>query len=160
MNISLFYETIDTTPQKATPQNNQATMMEDNARAKRQREADPSVADLLVWARKSWQHENPYVRSTAAQEERKFRSSFGCGPFVALTAWCMLVHHDTVPAGGTMEHFLWTLIFLKGCPKEAHLKILCGGADPKTIRLWVWRFLDALADLEPDLVCPCCCFVD
>ena len=141
--------------------------MEDNndgQRAKRQREVQPTVADILLVARRMWQRRNPHQRSTAQQEDRDFRESFGCGPFVALTAWNLLCSHGLLPPNGTIEHLLWTLSFLKSYGKTLAHKAFCGGQDAQTIRKWVWLFIEALSDLEPSLVsiyytlrCPASC---
>ena len=85
-------------------------------------------------------------------EERRFRDLFGVGAMVALATFAWLNHTELLPKGGTLQHFLWTLCFLKVYPTETPLSALCGGADPKTIRKWVWLFIFALADLEIILV--------
>ena len=36
---------------------------------------------------------------------------------------------------------------------------LCGGVDAKTLRKWAWAYIDALADLEPEVVSTNCCCV-
>lgn len=118
---------------------------------KRQRELELTVADLMLVARRLWQKSNPHVRSTAQEEDRKFRDHFGCGPLVAHAAWKMLVDHDLLPDGGTLEHFLWTLQFLKAYGKLSSLCQLCG-CDAKTLTKWVWQFIHALSELEPHMV--------
>lgn len=128
----------------------------DNERGgKRQREVDPTVSDVMLVARKMWQRKNPYVGSTAQQEDRDFRESFGCGPFVALESWNMLCTLQYLPDGGTMEHMFWALLFKKQYCKTKALRTLCGGDDAKTIRKWVWLFIDALAELESSVVSTC-----
>lgn len=82
-------------------------------------------------------------------EDRDFRDIFGCGPNVALLTWRLLEEYDLIPEKGTADHFMWALLFLKGCSTEARNKINCGGADKKTMRKWMWLFVQALADLEP-----------
>ena len=119
---------------------------------KRARDVQPEVADVMLVARKMWQRKDPFLRATAQQEDRNFRSSFGCGPFVALRAWTMLSDQYLVPEKGTLEHFLWTLSFMKVYGKTRDMQTLCGGADPSTIRKRVWLFIEAIADLEPDVV--------
>lgn len=118
---------------------------------KRQREETITIEDVLITARGLWQQENPYVRSTAQQEDRKFREHFGCGPLVALTAWNMLVDHELLPDGGRLEHYLWTLQFCKAYGKLSTLCQLCK-CDAKTLTKWVWQFIHALSELEPYLV--------
>lgn len=70
---------------------------------------------------------------------------FNCGgkapPVAWLTAWAM----------GRLVYFLWTLCCLKVCGKQGPMAVLCGGADPKTIKKWVGLFIFALADFGPDV---------
>ena len=47
---------------------------------------------------------------------------------------------------------LWGLMFLKIYASEGVLATLAGGVDEKTFRKWAWRFVDAIADLEDDVV--------
>ena len=95
-------------------------------------------------------------------EDRRFREMFGIGPTVCLICWNMLTTLGYLPEGGRLVHFLWFLCFLKVYPNQGPLSVLCGGADPKTIRKWVLLFIDAVADLEPEVVScsqlasPCC----
>jgi len=112
----------------------------------------PVVSMSLVVARRLWEKSNPYKRNSAQQEDALFRESFGCGPLVALVAWCMLEKQGHMPPGGTIEHLLWTLQFMKVYGKTHTLCRLCGGIDAKTLRKWVWKFIEALADLEPYVV--------
>ena len=86
------------------------------------------------------------------EEERRFREMFGVGAQVALVAWTMLGTLGLLPEGGTLQHFLWTLCFLKVYPKQGPLSVLCGNADHKTIMKWVWEFISVLAELECHLV--------
>lgn len=85
-------------------------------------------------------------------EDRRFREMFGVPPIVCLTAWSMLCTIGSLPLDGTLMYFLWTLCFLKVCAKQGPMAVLCGGADPKTIKKWVWQFIFAIADLEQDVV--------
>ena len=85
-------------------------------------------------------------------EERRFRELFGVGAMVAMATFSWLNYVDRLPQGGTLKHFLWTLCFLKVYATETVMSSLCGGADPKTIRKWVWRFIFALSELEEHVV--------
>lgn len=121
-------------------------------RNKRVRAEQATVADLMLVARILWEKADPHQRGTAQQEDSKFRQSFGCGPFVALAVWSMLERLQLVPPDGTIEHLLWTLQFMKVYGKTDNLCRLCGGCDAKTLRDWVWKFIEAIADLEPYVV--------
>ena len=71
---------------------------------------------------------------------------------MALTLWEMLVDNDILPDGGSLHHFLWCLMFLKIYGKEKTMCSLLGGIDPKTFRKWVWIFMDAICELESEVV--------
>jgi hypothetical protein len=78
-----------------------------------QREVLPTVADIMLSARRQWEKSNPYKRNSSQQEDALFRESFGCGPLAVLAAWSMPEKQGHMPPGGTIEHFLWTLQFMK-----------------------------------------------
>ena len=59
-----------------------------------------------------------------------------------------------LPEGGTIEHLLWALMFMKIYPKRKAMSVLCGGVDKDTWAKWVFIFLDAIACLEPCVVSP------
>ena len=127
--------------------------MADEAESKRKRirTTRPEVADILFQARMIWGRDPWKLRSTQS-EDRDFREYFGCGAIVALALWNLLATTDTIPSGGTLEHFMWTLMFLKLYMKEGPLCNLAGGVDRKTFSKWVWMFLYAIAALEPSVV--------
>jgi hypothetical protein len=62
----------------------------------------------------------------AQQEDAIFCESFGCCPLVALAAWSMLEKQGHMPPGGTIEHLLWTLQFIKVCGETHTICRLCG----------------------------------
>jgi hypothetical protein len=51
-------------------------------------------------------------------EDRRFRELFGVGPLVALAAFAMINELGLLPDGGTLQHFLWALCFLKVYPTK------------------------------------------
>lgn len=116
-------------------------------KSKRRREEQPQADDLLRKARVIWSRDPDKERSTGVEDD-DFRAYFGCGVLVCLSLWSLLVRMDLVPPGGTMEHLLWTLMFMK--IYTGH-KILCSlaGCDHKTFDKWVWQFIPAIALLEP-----------
>ncbi len=89
-------------------------------------------------------------------EDRHFREFFGAGPFVVSLLWNLLARSDLIPPEGDLSHLLWTLHFLKAYPKQATVCSMVGGSagaiDPKTLRKYMWPFIRAVADLEPDVV--------
>ncbi len=54
------------------------------------------------------------------------------------------------------KHLLWTLYFLKVYPREGPGCAAVGGSrgavDPKTMRKWVWLFLERIAELADEVV--------
>jgi hypothetical protein len=118
---------------------------------KRQRPIRPEVQDLLRLARVIWSRDPAKVRTTQT-EDRDFREHFGCGALVALTLWGMLLTTDLLPDDGTLEHLLWTLMFMKTYGKQKTLCSLCGGIDPQTLKKWVELFVEAISSLEPMVV--------
>jgi len=125
---------------------------------KRQGSAEVEVSDTLVWARQMWQNRDPTERRAVMQEDRDFRETFGCGPFLAKEAWQKLNKFDYLPQGGTIENFLWALCFCKLHTKTKAMCTLCGGTDAKTLSKWAWACVDALTELEGEhvSVCHCC----
>ena len=57
-----------------------------------------------------------------------------------------------MPAGGTFEHLLWTLKFMRIYGGQKPLCSLAGGINPETFQTWTWAFIDAIASLEPLVV--------
>jgi hypothetical protein len=120
-------------------------------RHKRQRPVRPEVQDLLRLARIIWSRDPSKARTTQT-EDRDFREHFGCGVLVALALWGMLLTTDLLPDDGTLEHLLWTLLFMKTYNKQKTLCSLCGGIDPKTFKNWVELFIESISYLEPMVV--------
>ena len=77
---------------------------------------------------------------------------FGCGALVALSLFGMLVTTSFLPEGGSLEHLMWTLMFMKVYGKERTRKVLTGGGDPQTFCKRVCLFIQDIALLEPMLV--------
>ena len=127
--------------------------MTDEAESKRKRlrTTRPETPDILFQARMIWGRD-PFKSRSTQSEDRDFREYFGCGPLVALSLWNLLATMDMVPSGGTLEHFMWTLMFLKLYTKESPLCNLAGGVDRKTFSKWVWLFIFAISGLESTVV--------
>jgi hypothetical protein len=118
---------------------------------KRQRPVRPEVQDLLRLARVIWSRDPDKVRTTQT-EDRDFRELFGCGVLVALSLWGLLLTTDLLPEDGTLEHLLWTLMFMKVYAKQKTMCSLCGGIDPQTLKKWTELFIEAISYLEPMVV--------
>lgn len=78
---------------------------------------------------------------------RRFRAFYGVSPEVCAILWNFLTEK---PNGAQLKHLLWTLLFLKRYNTE-HVNAALVLADEKTFRLWTWRFIHMLANL--DIVC-------
>lgn len=80
-----------------------------------------------------------------------FRSLFGVGLDVCVTAWNLCVASHRLPFKCRHHHFLWALTFLRIYGTE---KLLCRivGTTRKTYRKWVWPIIRCLASLKPQLV--------
>ena len=120
-------------------------------KAKRMRE-EPAVADDFMLKARIIMDNDPFKERAPRGIDRSFHALFGCSCVVAYSLWQHLVSNTLVPAGGSMTHLLWSLMFLKVYPTEDALKRLTGGADQKTTRKWIDLFLDAIARLQPTLV--------
>ena len=107
------------------------------------------MTDIMAIARKM-QGKDPMKEFSIATEDQDFRDIFGVGPMVALVSWKL--EYNLTPEEGTIWHFMWSLLFLKGNATKARNKINCVGADKKTMRKWIWQFVNAIANLEPYLV--------
>lgn len=75
---------------------------------------------------------------------RKFRSFYGIPPDVLSILWKRIKNK---PPGSEPKHLLWCMLFLKNYNKE-HINASITNVDEKTFRLWVWRFIQLLADLN------------
>ena len=61
-----------------------------------------------------------------------------------------------LPEKSRPKHLLWTLYFLKVYPREAAGCSAVGGGggaiDPKTLRKWVWLFIERIGELADEVV--------
>ena len=120
---------------------------------KRRRNAAPDTDDLRfargIWRRQDRQNERG---RSLSEEGRMFNEWFGCDVLVALALWASLLEKTgNTTVCGEMHHMLWALAFMKGHAKE-HVTATMFGADKDIVSKWVWLFMDAMANLEPDTV--------
>lgn len=94
--------------------------------------------------------------ATIIMETRRFRSFFGAGKEVVMHLWDLLVQHNLLPRKGKINHLLWALYFMKVYANESPMCSVLGGSngaiDPKTMRKWVWNFIQAIEKLGPVVV--------
>ncbi len=92
----------------------------------------------------------------AAREDRCFREHFGVPFAIVRMVWDMLEEGGLLPKKGEPKHLLWALYFLKCYPKEGPGCTVVGGLkgamDPKTMRKWVWLFLERICELADHVV--------
>ncbi len=93
---------------------------------------------------------------TAAMEDRRFRGLLGARIEIVLKVWSMLTEDGLLPKKSKPKHLLWMLYFLKVYPREAPGCSAVGGSkgaiDPKTLRKWVWLFIERIAKLADEVV--------
>lgn len=75
---------------------------------------------------------------------RKFRTFYGVSPEICALLWNQI---GNKPSGSEPKHLLWCMLFLKTYNKE-HINAAIVNVDEKTFRLWTWRFVELLAQLN------------
>lgn len=90
------------------------------------------------------QYANKSVNGSKITLNRSFRSCYGVSPDVCYVLWSLIEqqHFAMKP-----KHLLWTLFFLK-CYNTEAINASMFKTDEKTYRLWVWRLIESLANLE------------
>ena len=82
-------------------------------------------------------------------EDSRFRGSFGVSADVAAKAWGMMEELNILPNNPQLCHYLWALAFMCIYPKnDMALSRLLGNKDPKTIRKYIWEYIDSLFELN------------
>lgn len=136
---------------------------------------DETLDDLFILAARDIMNRTSRIVGTAAREDRRFREHFGAPFAIVRMVWDMLVEGYLLPEKSKPKHLLWTLYFLKCYPKEGPGCAAVGGSkgaiDPKTMRKWVWLFLERIGELadevvslffvvpSPSVISPLCCIV-
>lgn len=90
---------------------------------------------------------------------RRFRGWFGTDPFIVSLVWGLLSQKGWIKKiNGTKPiHLLWALNFLKNYNVE-HVSASLFGVDEKTLRKWVWFFVNGistLASIVVSFICYC-----
>jgi hypothetical protein len=117
---------------------------------------DNKIYNELVQEAHAIQNRGGRRSGTTIMEARRFRSFFGTSVEVVMNLWGLLANHNLLPWKGKIKHLLWTLFFMKVYPTEPPSCSALGGShgaiDPKTMRKWVWRFIQQIAKLGPVVV--------
>lgn len=91
---------------------------------------------------------NRYTKSKMSKYKvalRRFKSFFGVTPKVCCIAWNEI--KNKAPRGAQPVHLLWCLSFLKEYSNE-HYRRSVFGADEKTMREWIWKFVKLLSNMN------------
>ncbi len=87
----------------------------------------------------------------AAIEDRQLCSFFGVRKEFVLKVWSMLGEGGLHSEKSKPTHLLWALYFLKVYPGEgagcSAVQGLKGAINSKTMRKWVWLFIERIAKL-------------
>ena len=82
-------------------------------------------------------------------EDLRFRGYFGVSAEVAVQVWDMMGEHNCLPHDPKFLHFLWALAFMRLYPtNDKALSTSLGGSDPKTIRKYIWPFINSIFELD------------
>ena len=93
---------------------------------------------------------NPRRRCRATENDR-FQALYGVSPLVCSILWIMIVIAGGLDPYCQPKHLLWCFLFLK-CYLSENVMAAILNADEKTIHKWVWYMMDALNNLEMEVV--------
>lgn len=101
------------------------------------------------------------IRSSRSEKVtlRRFKAEFGVPPDVIADVWDLLLESkflrdklaDTSTRPPNPEHLLWSLMFLKKYSLSSDLAKSVN-VDEKTYRKWCWIYIDAIANLDKEVV--------
>ena len=102
-----------------------------------------------------------YAPSTSAKIRRdRFVSFYGVVPLIVAVVWSMLVDVEDhiMVCFASVEavkpvYLLWALLFLK-CYNTNIRNAAMAGVDEKTFRNWSWILVEAIANLDREVVSP------
>jgi hypothetical protein len=85
-------------------------------------------------------------------EAQLFRKFFGTSVRIVDILWNLIIQGNHLPNDGCPKHLMWCLHFLKVYPKQGPGCATVGGSergavDPRIHRKWVWKFIEAVAEL-------------
>ena len=117
------------------------------------------VPDFITLAR-DIQNRTNHIIGTDLMEARHFREFFGTSLVVVEKVWALLENNFLLPDGCSPKHLLWALHFMKVYPKQSvgcsTVGAIEGAVDPKTHRKWVWAFIEAIAEVQDEVVSTQC----
>ncbi len=112
--------------------------------------------DALFHAARDIQNRMCHCVGMAGIEDHHFHDFVGANISIMSMVWDMLMANGLRPEKSRPKHLLWALYFLKVYPKQSPGCLVVGASmgavDPKTMRKWVWQFIENIADLADDVV--------
>jgi hypothetical protein len=87
----------------------------------------------------------------AGTTARRWATNFATSPLVCSIVWDMLEPEDWAETTAEPKHLLWTMHFMKTYKKEGDLRGFAK-CDEKTVRKWVWLFMERIAALAKEVV--------
>ncbi len=89
---------------------------------------------------------------SGSTEARLLREFFGTSVRVVELLWKLIVQGNHLPNNGYPKHLMWCIYFLKVYPKQGPGCAATGGSergavDPRIHQKWVWKFIEAVAEL-------------
>jgi hypothetical protein len=128
---------------------------EDNSEDKAS-DDDKGTEGTIFCAARGIQNRTSRCIVAAGMEDRHFCKFFGINMSIVSMVWDMLVVSGLCPEKSHPKHLLWALYFLKVYPKQSPGCLVVGAStgtvDPKTMRKWVWQFIEDIADLADKVV--------
>ena len=125
--------------------------------------SDTNLNDVYSCAARDIQNRTSRIVGSAKMEDRRFRELFGARMDIVVHLWEMMEENNLLPKKSKPKHLLWTLYFLKVYPREGPSCSAVGGSggavDPKTLRKWVWLFIERNGELADDVVSEVYCCV-
>lgn len=85
-----------------------------------------------------------YDHQSIDEEERRFRSMYGCHWRVAAGVWDVILAHG-INKKKQKKHLLWALLWLKHYTNEQSLATIVG-VSCKTFRKWVWILIEDMSN--------------
>jgi hypothetical protein len=117
---------------------------------------DKETEDALFCAARGIQNRMSHCIGMAGMEDHHLCIFFGTNMSIVSTVWDMLVANGLRPKKSRPKHLLWAIYFLKNYPKQSLgclvVSASTGAANPKTMRKWVWQFIENIADLADKVV--------
>jgi len=117
---------------------------------------DEGTEDAIFRAAREIQNRTSRSVGSDGMEDRRFRDFFGADIAIVTMVWDMLGEGGLRPEKSKPKHLLWALFFLKVYLKQSPGCSAVGGGggavDPKTMKKWVWRFIESIAELADHVV--------